>query len=205
MSFDKTNHVYGYGTKVFDLCSNIVDEENKRIDTLKDVVDEKYDTFERKKDLKVSSTKRLQAWQWIYMVALAAGIISLICILLRFMYPNIWGIDTVLVIVLGGFLSYLFYLYLDIQHRSPTDFDKVNSNSFLMSQVEVTNTTKKYGVTEVEECEGKDCCTGQTANGTAHYKSSDAICEKFQGARLQESFYGSIDQFHLENVGNCAC
>ena len=83
MSFDNTNHVYGYGTKVIDLCSNIVDEENKRIDNLKDVVDEKYDTFERKKDLKVSSTKRLQAWQWIYMVALAAGITSLICILLR--------------------------------------------------------------------------------------------------------------------------
>lgn len=203
MSADKSSYnkepfgAYLTHTGLTDLSDNLIANEDSRIDSLKDTVDERYDTFERNKDLKVSDTKRRQSWQWIYMVALAGGILAVILVILRFLYPAIYGIDTVMVLVVSGCLIYILILYLEIQNRSPTNFDKVNQTSYLMSQIESESKNSSYGITEAEECEGADCCKD---NNSFDRIAGKCQADAFQGMHLQEGFYGNINNLNFPSV-----
>jgi len=181
--------VFVYGTNAFDFSANVLDKEVGRIAALEDNVNTRYDTFMREKSLTTSNNKRSRAWRWIYIVLIMGAIFTVLTMLLRQQFPNMWILDLVIVMIITFSVLYAFYLYLDIINRSPMNFDKVDPNAFQMKKVKADESETKYTVTESDAdlCEGGACCSTGTL-----WSEKDQKCVKpegFVGCRLQDGFY----------------
>ena len=163
MSDIPENNIYNYATRIDDLYINLVEPNKSRyLD-----ISNSYVTYERKRDLQKSHNKRAAAWRWIYIVLLAIVILSVMLILLRRQFDSSI-IDWVMIIVIASGLIYLLVLYLDVQSRSPIDYDKINPDYGTLKTVEDEEDGKGvYGISDNtgELCRGRDCCdTGHTWN-----------------------------------------
>lgn len=184
--------VFVYGTNAFDFSANVLNREEKRIDALEDNVKSRYDTFMREKALTTSNNKRSRAWRWIYVVLIIGAIFTVLTMLLRQQFPNMWILDLVIVMIITFTILYAFYLYLDIINRSPINFDKLDPNAFQMKKTKAEESDTKYSVVESDsdsdKCAGGACCD----TNTTVWSEADKKCvkpESFVGCRLQEGFY----------------
>lgn len=148
-------NIYNYATKAYELSGTILDVEDTRLSNLD--IENTYVTYERTKDLQKSHNKKAAAWRWIYIVLLTVLIISVMLILLRRQY-DYSAIDWILILVVASGMIYMLILYLDIQSRSPIDFDKISPDANTLKIVD--SEASVYGISfeDVAECEGDACC-----------------------------------------------
>ena len=155
MSTIPNTNIYNYATRIYDLSDNLITPEKDRyLD-----ISNSYVTHARTKDLQRSHNKRAAAWRWIYIVVLAIVIISVMLILLRRQFDSSI-IDWAMVLIIAAGLIYLLVLYLDIQSRSPIDYDKINPDYGTLKTVDEEDGKGVYGINDDtgELCRGRDCC-----------------------------------------------
>lgn len=165
--------VYGQ-TDLLDFSANVIAKENQKLID----ADIGWNTFERNRDLKKSGNKKANAFRWIYMIIVFLIFSVGILMILRRKFDYFF-IDIIMVIVLSVGIIYILVLYLDINSRSLTDYDKIRPDaSTLVSTKKMKKKKAKYGISEEDDsledeedvlaCIGQACCLsgGTTWNDT---------------------------------------
>jgi len=135
-----------------------------------DNANSEWNTFERNRDFKKSGNKKATAVRWIYLIIVFLIFSCGILMILRRKFDYFF-LDVIMVIVLSVGIIYILVLYLDMNNRSLTDFDKIRPDAITLTTQEKKETTNpKYGISggdgdlesNVSLCAGQACCSNNT-------------------------------------------
>jgi hypothetical protein len=154
---------YELETHISDFSGNVLADEKKKLAD----ADIGWSTFERSRDLTKSNNKKGTALRWIYLIIVFLIFACGTLMALRRKYEYVF-IDLLMVIVLSAGIIYIVVLYLDINSRSLTDFDKIRPDASTLVSTEKVVIAPKYGISGEDvsaddgyswfACNGQSCC-----------------------------------------------
>jgi len=154
---------YNLETGIIDFSGNILADEKRKLAE----ADIGWSTFERNRDLTKSNNKKRTALQWIYLIIVFLIFLCGTLMAFKRKYDYVF-IDLLMVIVLSAGIIYILVLYLDINSRSLTDFDKIRPDASTLVSTEKVVVAPKYGVSgedvsndeesDLLACNGQSCC-----------------------------------------------
>ena len=169
-----SSNVWSLETHILDFSKNVLDKQQQYLDG----ANIGWDTFERNRDLKKSGNKKGFALRWIYMIIVLLIFSCGVLMILRRKFDYFF-IDVIMVIVLSVGIIYILVLYLDMNSRSLTDYDKIRPDASTLVSADTVKTVPKYGISggdaslenpdSVDKfaCNGQACCfAGTTWNDT---------------------------------------
>lgn len=167
--------------KITSLLSN----EMKRLEAKKKVIDPIYNTNQRRNAQLRSMTLRKNAFSYIFLVVVIVTGLSVSLFLLKNYFPIIPDlmIDCLLVLVIGGGIIYVITLYVNIQKRDLSDFEKIDFGALIdISKSSSTSSPLDISLNSIsglsndggtgKDCVGEDCCP----TGTYFYNNTCNKC-----------------------------
>ena len=165
---DLSNNIWKNRTGILDFSANVMAKQRKYLAE----TDIGWNTYERNRDLKKSSNKKALAYRWIYMVIVFLILACGVLMILRQKFDYFF-IDIIMVIVLSVGIIYILVLYLDINSRSLTDYDKIRPDASTLVSTDKKVVAPKYGISgdlslenpdwlDLLACNGQECCLSGT-------------------------------------------
>jgi hypothetical protein len=170
MSFGADYNIYKDTVDPGGGLKKIIDDEKSRIKLKSDKVNAEYDTKKRQETLLQNQTARSNAYLHMFLTVAITVILSLFCVYLDRFFPGmIPEIVTDLliknIIIIG--VIYLIVLYIDLQKRDTSDYNKINFG-YLLKKPEApldlkngeTPTATSVDPASQRPCVGAACCPG---------------------------------------------